>query len=210
MRLALQTRRGAPYTAARQTWRARWAVSIVALCCMTFACRATKNQTAPAIEFTRVPLANEGGPDRTDTIEGRVIRARPGDRIVLFAHWGSWWVQPRVDQPFTIIEPDSTWRNSSHRGTEYAALLVEANYQPPARVDSLPTTGLGVVAIAVVRGRPVFWQTWWFLLTATLASAAIAAAYSRHRILRLANEEERFREAIDTIPAITFTSAPAR
>jgi PAS domain S-box-containing protein len=174
---------------------------------MMLACRTALNESAPVIEFTRVPLAGEGGPDRTDTVEGRVIRARPGDRIVLFAHWGSWWVQPRVDQPFTIIEPDSTWRNSSHRGTEYAALLVDANYQPPANVDSLPPTGLGVVAIAVVQGRPVFWQTWWFLLTATLASAMIAAAYSRHRILRLANEEERFREAIDTIPAMTFTAA---
>jgi PAS domain S-box-containing protein len=182
-------------------------VSVVALSCMMPACRAALNESAPVIEFTRVPLAGEGGPDRTDTVEGRVIRARPGDRIVLFAHWGSWWVQPRVDQPFTIIEPDSTWRNSSHRGTEYAALLVEANYQPPAKVDSLPTTGRGVVAIAVVQGRPVFWQTWWFLLTATLVSAVIAAAYSRHRLLRLANEEERFREAIDTIPAMTFTAA---
>jgi PAS domain S-box-containing protein len=207
MRLAFRTRCGAPYPAARLAWKPRWVVSVVALSCMMLACRAALNESAPVIEFTRVPLAGEGGPDRTDTVEGRVIRARPGDRIVLFAHWGSWWVQPRVDQPFTIIEPDSTWRNSSHRGTEYAALLVDANYQPPANVDSLPPTGLGVVAIAVVQGRPVFWQTWWFLLTATLASAMIAAAYSRHRILRLANEEERFREAIDTIPAMTFTAA---
>jgi PAS domain S-box-containing protein len=207
MRLAFRTHCGARYTAARLAWKARWVVSVVALSCMMLACRAALNESAPVIEFTRVPLAGEGGPDRTDTVEGRVIRARPGDRIVLFAHWGSWWVQPRVDQPFTIIEPDSTWRNSSHRGTEYAALLVDANYQPPANVDSLPTTGPGVVAIAVVQGRPVFWQTRWFLLTATLASAVIAAAYSRHRILRLANEEERFREAIDTIPAMTFTAA---
>jgi len=209
MRLALQTRRGAPYTTARQTWRARWAVSIVALCCMTFACRATQNQSAPAIEFTRVPLANEGGPDRTDTIEGRVIRARPGERIVLFAHWGAWWVQPRVDHPFTTIEADSSWRNSSHLGTQYAALLVDENYQPPANIDSLPVTGHGVVAVAVVNGRPVFWQTWWFLFTAMLASALIGAAYFRRRMLRSAHEEERFREAIDTIPAMTFTTSPA-
>lgn len=202
---ALRTRCGAPYTAARQTWG--WVITVVALSCVMLACGATRNQSAPAIEFTRAPLAGEGGPDRTDIIEGRVIGARPGQRIVLFAHWGTWWVQPRVDQPFTIIKPDSTWRNSTHLGTQYAALLVDANYQPPANMDSLPATGLGVVAVAVVEGRPVFWQTWWFLFTATLASAALATAYSRSRMLRLAKEEERFREAIDTIPAMTFTTA---
>jgi len=207
MELAPQTRCAAAHTAARQAWATQWLVSVVALSCVMLACHATQNQSAPAIEFTRVPLAGKGGPDLTDTIEGRVIRAHPGERIVLFAHWGTWWVQPSVAQPFTTIEPDSTWRNSTHLGTEYAALLVDANYQPQANIDSLPARGLGVVAVAVVNGRPVFWQTWWFLFTAMLASALIGAAYFRHRMLRSAHEEERFREAIDTIPAMTFTAS---
>jgi PAS domain S-box-containing protein len=202
---ALRMRCGVAYAATRQRWRVLRVIGVVALTGLTLACRATQ-KSAPAIEFTRVPLAGEGGPDRTETIEGRVIRARPGERIVLYAHWGAWWVQPRVDQPFTTIEADSTWRNSSHLGTQYAALLVDPSYQPPASIDTLPTTGLGVVALAVVKGRPVFWQTWWFLLAATMTSAVIAAAYFRYRIRRSASEEERFREAIDTIPAMTFTA----
>jgi PAS domain S-box-containing protein len=139
-----------------------------------------------------------------DTIEGRVIRGRPGQRIVLFARWGSWWVQPFVDQPFTTIQPDSKWRNSTHYGTQYAALLVDPGYQPPATTDVLPSTGHGVVAVAVVKGRPVFWQTWWFLVMAVLASAGIVAACFRYRMVRLAKEEERFREAIDSMPAMLF------
>jgi PAS domain S-box-containing protein len=139
-----------------------------------------------------------------DTIEGRVIRARPGERIVIFAHWGPWWVQPLVDQPFTTIGPDSRWRSLTHFGTQYAALLVDANYQPPASTDSLPSTGHGVVAVAVVNGRPEFWQTWWFLLAATLTSAAIVAAYFLQRIVLLADEEQRFREVIETMPAMAF------
>jgi PAS domain S-box-containing protein len=133
-----------------------------------------------------------------------VIRARPGERIVLFAHWGPWWVQPLVDQPFTAIEPDSKWRNSTHFGTEYAALLVDPDYRPPAKTDSLPSTGHGVVSVAVVNGRPEFWQTWWFLLAAALTSAAVVAAYFLQRIMLLADEEQRFREAIETMPAMAF------
>jgi PAS domain S-box-containing protein len=123
---------------------------------------------------------------------------------VLLAHWGPWWVQPLVDQPFTTIEPDSKWRNSTHFGTQYAALLVDANYRPPASTDSLPSTGQGVIAVAVVDGRPVYWQTWWFLLAATLTSAVIVAAYFLQRIVLLADEEQRFREAIETMPVIAF------
>jgi PAS domain S-box-containing protein len=181
--------------------RAGWVVCVAALCCMIFACR---NRSGPVIKFTRVPRASEGGPDRTDAIEGRVIHGRPGERIVLYAHWGPWWVQPLIDQPFTTIEPDSRWRSSTHFGTQYAALLVEPGYQPPASAGSLPPTGHGVVAIAVVDGRPEFWQTWWFLLAATLTSAAIVAAYFLQRIVLLAGEEKRFREAIETMPAMAF------
>jgi PAS domain S-box-containing protein len=135
-----------------------------------------------------------------------VIGARPGQRIVLFAHWGPWWVQPLVDQPFTTIEPDFKWRSVTHFGTQYAALLVDTNYQPPARTDALPSTGQGVVAVAVVNGRPELWQTWWFLLTATLTSAAIVAAYFLQRIVLMADEEQRFREAIETMPAMAFVA----
>jgi hypothetical protein len=61
-------------------------------------------------------------------------------------------VQPLATEPFTTIEPDSTWKNRIHLGTEYAALLVESTYRPPEKTDVLPTTGHGVVAVAAVRG----------------------------------------------------------
>jgi hypothetical protein len=76
---------GDPGELPRRMWRVGRVVCGAVLFCMTFACR---DQSGPVIEFTRVPRASEGGPDRTDAIEGRVIRARPGQRIVLIAHWG--------------------------------------------------------------------------------------------------------------------------
>ncbi len=77
MNSALRWRCAYPYAVARQMWRVRWVVSVVALSCMMFACRANKNQSGPAIEFTRVPLATEGGPDRMEPIKGRVDSRQP-------------------------------------------------------------------------------------------------------------------------------------
>ena len=37
-------------------------------------------------------------------------------------------MQPLADEPFTKIQLDSTWRSSTHIGTEYAALLVDPGY----------------------------------------------------------------------------------
>ena len=108
----------------------------------------------PSIEFTRVPPADRGGPDFLDTIEGRVKGAKPQQKIVVFTHNNVWWVQPGRNEPYTAIKPDSTWSSSTHVGMEYAALLVDPSYQPPAAMDALPAVGAGVVAIATVPGDP--------------------------------------------------------
>src|SRR5262249_53564710 len=142
--------------------------ALIGPCVFLSGCHAREAKDGPSIESTKVPLAGEGGPDKLDTIEGRVTHVRPGQRIVLFARWGPWWVQPLANQPFTAIQPDSTWRNSTHYGTEYAALLVDPEYRPPPKMAALPSEGAGVLAVRITRGRPVFWQTWWFLLSGAL------------------------------------------
>src|SRR5262249_49249679 len=83
-----------------------------------------------AVEFTLVPEAASGGPDRMAPIAGRVRGARPGQRVVLFTKSGAWWVQPFRFRPFTTIEPDSSWKSRIHLGTEYAALLVDSEFYP--------------------------------------------------------------------------------
>ncbi|HEX6731186.1 MAG TPA: hypothetical protein VF074_14275, partial [Pyrinomonadaceae bacterium] len=108
--------------------------------------------TKPSIEFTVIPQTDEGGPDRSAPIAGRVIGAQPGQRIVLFAKAGTWWVQPTIAEPFTTIQPNSTWTSSIHLGTEYAALLVGPGYRPPPKLDVLPSEGGEVVAVKSVPG----------------------------------------------------------
>jgi len=67
-----------------------------------------------------------------------------------------WWVQPFRSRPFTEIERDASWKNSIHLGTEYAALLVDADYHPPGTTESLPERGGGVAAIARISGSGAF------------------------------------------------------
>jgi hypothetical protein len=134
--------------------------SVVAVLIAVFAaglagCRVPDASRQPAIEFTTVPDAADGGSDRLEPIGGRVSGARPGQRLVLFARSGVWWVQPLVAEPFTSIGPDSTWRTKTHLGLEYGVLLVEPAYQPPATIDALPAPGGAVVAVATVKGRAV-------------------------------------------------------
>ena len=108
----------------------------------------------PAIEITQVPIASLGGPNQMDSIEGRVSNAKPGEQIVLYAHSGVWWIQPLANQPYTKIQSDSTWRNLTHLGTEYAAVLVEPGYTSGIKArQRCPVEGDGVTAVAVVKGQ---------------------------------------------------------
>jgi len=55
----------------------------------------------------------------------------------------------------TEIQPDSTWKNWTHLGTDYAAILVEPGYHAVAKMTSLPAEGNGVVAVFTTAGRSV-------------------------------------------------------
>lgn len=133
----------------------RWLLVLALESCLVLllnGCGTRQGATTPSIEFTVIPPAAEGGPERVARIAGRVTGARTGQRLVLFAKAGIWWVQPTTDEPFTHIQPDSTWTTSTHLGTEYAALLVESGYRPPPTIDALPQEGGNIVAVKIVEG----------------------------------------------------------
>jgi PAS domain S-box-containing protein len=178
--------------------------AILAICLLLSACQRQQGKARPFIEFTRIPRAGEGNPYKHVAIEGRVIGARPGQQVVLYARAGAWWVQPLADHPYSSIQPDSTWKNSIHPGTEYAALLVEPGYRPPAIAIVLPSVGDGVVGAASVDGEPVFWQTWWFRACAGLALAALAFAGYRRRLGNIEEREGQFRKLAENAPDIVM------
>jgi len=127
-------------------------ILLLIFCLSISGCGTTSNRNSIRIEFTNIPQSSEGGSDNIEMIAGRIEGAKSGQKIVLYAKSGVWWIQPFLNDPFTEIQSDGTWQNSTHLGTEYGALLVEADYKPPAKVDSLPSIGDGVLAIATVKG----------------------------------------------------------
>ena len=116
-------------------------------------CRYGQSEPGPSIQFTRIPQQDPGGKEKNDIIEGVVKSAKPGQRIVLYARSGKWWVQPLRTNPFTKIQADGKWTNATHLGTEYAALLADSGYRPQLTYDVLPSPGGNVAAVAVVRGQ---------------------------------------------------------
>lgn len=111
-------------------------------------------QARPVIQFTRLPHTGPPGPDTVDLIAGRVSGAQPGERIVVYAKGGIWWVQPQALQPIIPIDSDGVWRTQTHLGSEYAVLLVEQGYRPALTLDSLPKVGGPVRLISIARGSP--------------------------------------------------------
>lgn len=116
------------------------------------ACQSFQKNSDPSIEITRVPSMSEGDPEKLITVEGRVSGYAPGQRVVLFARSGMWWVQPFADRPFTTVQPDSRWKNVTHPGSAYAALLVSSQFHPLPTVATLPNKGGPVLAVATVNG----------------------------------------------------------
>jgi hypothetical protein len=132
----------------------RSGVVLVLLGLLLLGCNSKNLLRKPVLQVTRVPSANPGGPEQLDYVEGLASGAGPDQQVVVYAHSGGvWWIQPFKNRPFTKIQADSTWKNSTHLGTDYAALLVEPGYTPESKLETLPKEGNGVVAVVSVTGN---------------------------------------------------------
>ena len=173
--------------------------SIVIVTLIVIGCAVKQPGDKPSLEVTQIPDADVGGRPILQTIAGRVKGAGAEDRIVLFARSGDWYVQPFIDQPYTKIQADFTWSNSTHLGTEYAALLVRPGYVPSAVVSELPKEGENVLAVVTVDGTPPFWKTRWFRISLVLFALCALLALYRWRLHELSRQlnlrfEERLAE----------------
>ena len=183
-------------------------ISLLGFCFLLGGCEESRTDVhlaGPAIKFTGVPSVSRsdalGDAAKLSTIKGRVIGAKPGQQIVVYARainelgqW-TWFVQPFVRDPWTKIQSNSTWRSSTHPGGQYAALLVDPGFQPPWTTPLLPTEG--VVAVATSQGWPPIWQSWWFPLVCVLAAAAAIFALYRVWLFRVTNTLKlRFEERL--------------
>ncbi len=134
---------------------ARFLPALALMVCSFPSCFKARPPAAPSIEFTQVPPFAEGTALKLYDIAGRAKGAQPGQRVVLYARSGVWWVQPLSDKPFTSLDSHSVWSNRTHPGSAYAALLVTPGFHPPSKMDVLPEVGSFVVAIAQTQGAVV-------------------------------------------------------
>jgi hypothetical protein len=127
---------------------------IFLLCLLLCGCNRRHTEARSSIEFSKIPPAGEGSPVPLSPVAGRVKGAHSGEKIVLYAEDvnGVWWVQPQAIQPFITVKSDSSWQTSTHLGVEYAALLVDPGYRPPATTKVLPGQGGKVLAVTIVKG----------------------------------------------------------
>ena len=134
------------------------AVPAALVCCGLASGSCARNPPAaqaPTVELTRVPEAAEGGPDRMAPIAGRARGARPGQRIVLVrAQRAVVGAAARGPALHDASDADASFENTTHLGTEYAALLVEADYRPPSRSDELPAPAAAWWPSRGREGRP--------------------------------------------------------
>jgi len=101
----------------------------------------------PSIKITLIPPRGEG-PDSNGTIGGKASGPNLKDcKVVIFARTDKWYVQPTVASPYTPIGQDGLWETDIHLGYEYAGLLVNSSYEPPATTGTLPKVGGAVLAI---------------------------------------------------------------
>jgi hypothetical protein len=130
-------------------------LTIAGLLLALAACHKTAQPSlASTISFTQVPQWDLGDLNREDVIEGTVRGSRPGQHMVLYSKTGGlWWLQPRLDSPFTPIFPGGTWFNEVHLATNYAALLVDSTYHPAPVLSELPKAGRGIETIAASPGQ---------------------------------------------------------
>jgi len=126
---------------------------LAAVCLVLGACHSQPTTSTPALAFSKVPQSDPEARNKNATVEGRATGFRPGQRIVLYIKSdGRWGLQRSFGQPFTKIANNGRWSSSSDLGTEYAALLVDSNYNPPELTEALPIVGSGVAAVAMVKG----------------------------------------------------------
>ena len=119
---------------APRTSHCRALLGAVALAATVLACAApARAADGPAIVITSAPPAG-AGEDTAGRILGRVSGVDPKQaRVIVYAHTDLYYVQPMADRPYTRIGSKLTWKTTTHRGWDYAALLVRPAYRPAAR-----------------------------------------------------------------------------
>jgi hypothetical protein len=113
--------------------------------------RRNGNDSRAVVVFLHVPSA-KGGPI-TGTI--RNLDTPERHKVVVFAKTDKWYVQPTEGvAALAAVQHDGSWATWTNPGSQFVALIVAPNYDPPAKADTPPITGTDIVAFAIVDAAP--------------------------------------------------------
>jgi PAS domain S-box-containing protein len=101
---------------------------------------------------------------------------------------------------------DQDWQDAGARRQAFYSNLPPRNYT--FRVKACNNSGLWNEAGTTLDFSiaPAYYQTYWFRLSCFAAFVALLWVLHRWRVHQLTNQEKRLREAVETIPAMTFTT----
>lgn len=102
---------------------------------------------------------------------------------------------------------DNDWVEAATRRLAFYSNLKPGTYKFRVAASTGQEPWQESSALTLVQ-LPFFYQTNWFLALCSGAFLAILAAIYRVRVRQLRNEERKFREAIETMPALAFIAMP--
>jgi PAS domain S-box-containing protein len=114
----------------------------------------------------------------------------------------------RVRFRYRLVGVDTAWSEAGSRREAYFMNLQPRTYRfqvTAANEDGVWNPEGAFIDFAIA---PTFYQSIWFRAILVAAFAALLWALHRVRIRQLALRERRFRDTIETIPAMAFTARP--
>lgn len=81
-------------------------------------------------------------------------------KVVLWAKTNRWYVQPSAANPYTIIQSNSTWSNSTYPWDRMLALLVDTSYVPSSILDYHPSLDPGVMNFDEYPDKSIKYLNW--------------------------------------------------
>jgi PAS domain S-box-containing protein len=136
-----------------------------------------------------------------------VAQVPPSPRRITFEYTGLSLAAPgRIRFRYFLEGFDSSWSRPVTAREAIYTNLGPGSYR--FRLVASNSEGLwnGPETAIALNVAPAYYQTYWFRLSCFAAFIAILWALHRWRIHQLKVQEKRLREAVETIPALTFTT----
>jgi len=165
------------------------------------------NKLPPPVHVEQV-IADHKNYEATPDANGQV-RLPPRLRDLQIDYTALSLVAPeKVQFRYKLEGWDRDWQNAGTRRQAFYSNLPPRNYR--FRVMACNNSGVWNEAGTFLdfSVAPAYYQTWWFRSLCGLAFLAMVYGAYRVRVGQLRAQEEKFRETIESIPAMAFVSLP--